>query len=238
MPEMQALFHAALSGGAPPAGLVAQPDLDRRFAVYRNNVAYSLSRALAARFPVIERLLGAEYLAALAPLYRAADPPRGPVLAEWGAGFAAFLDGFAPLAGWPWLGDVARIEWARGLAFHAPDAAPLDPATLAGADPQALRLRLHPSVTVLPLAHPAVAIWAQNQPGAAPAPLPTGPQIALILRDRAGEVPVEAIPPDEARLIAALAAGETLAQAAAHVPDPAPRLVALMAQGAFVTGAP
>ncbi|WP_169306191.1 DNA-binding domain-containing protein [Paracoccus hibiscisoli] len=236
MPDAtQSAFHAALRGAPLPPGLIAdQPDAARRMAVYRNNVAVSLGQALAARFPVIARLVGPAFFAALARAYLAQDPPRNPVLAEWGAGFAAFLAGFPPLSDWPYMADVARIEHARGRAFHAPDAAPLPPAMLAGADPDRLRLILHPSVTVLRLDHPAVAIWAVNQPGAAPAPLPQGPQIALILRDLAFNVPVEALPPADAALIEALQQGAPLARAVPPGHDPTPRLVALMRQGAVI----
>lgn len=234
----EAAFHAALRGGTLPPGVTAPDPAEaaRRFAVYRNNVAVSLGQALARRFPVIERLLGPAFFAALARAYRRADPPRGPVLAEWGEGFADFLDGFPPVADWPYLGCVARIEAARTRAFHAADAAPMDPARLAGADPGRLRLDLHPSVQVLRLRHPAVAIWAANQPGAAPLSIPPGPQIALILRDPAFAVPVEAIAAPDAALIEALQAGLPLARAARPGHDPAPRLVALMRQGA-ITGA-
>lgn len=237
-PDGQSAFRSALRDGTLPPGVTAAHPAEtaRRFAVYRNNVAVSLGQALGRRFPVIQRLVGDEFFAALARAYLAADPPRSPVLMEWGAGFAGFLAGFRPLAGWPFMADVARIEWARGLAFHAADAAPLDPAILAAADPETLRLALHPSVTVLRLDHPAVTIWAQNQPGAAPGPLPSGPQIALILRDPSFAIPVEAITPADAALIEALQSGATLAGAAALDPDhdPAPRLIALMRQGAFI----
>lgn len=238
MPHDPAAFRAALRAGTLPPGVTAVDPAEaaRRFAVYRNNVAVSLGQALARRFPLIERLVGADFFAALARAYLAADPPRSPVLLEWGAGFPRFLAGFPPLADWPYMADVARIEYARGRAFHAADALPVDPARLPGADPDTLRLSLHPSVAVLRLDHPAVAIWAENQPGAAPAPRPSGPQIALILRDRGHAVPVEAITPPEADLIEALQSGATLARAAAIHPDhdPTPRLVALMGQGAIV----
>ncbi|TJZ89862.1 DUF2063 domain-containing protein [Paracoccus gahaiensis] len=245
--EILTRFQAALRGGPLPPGVTATDPAEaaRRFDVYRNNVATSLSRALARRFPVIERLVGAPFFAALARAYLAEDPPRSPVLAEWGAGFAAFLSGFAPLAHLPWIADVARIEFARGRAYHAADARPLDPAALAGADPARLRLHLHPSLAVLRLDHPAVSIWQRHQPGAPETPLPGTAQIALILRDPRGEVPVEAIPPADAALIAALAAGAPLARAARAAEqvqpghDPGPRLVALMRAGALVeAGAP
>lgn len=237
-----AAFRTALRDGTLPPGVTAANPTEaaRRFAVYRNNVSVSLCQALGRRFPVIERLVGTEFFAALARAYVSADPPPSPVLLEWGAGFAGFLSGFPPLSGWPYLADVARIEYARGIAFHAADAAPVDPAMLAGANPETLRLTLHPSVVVLRLSHPAVAIWARNQPDATPAPVPSGPQIALILRTPSYAVPVEAITPAEAALIEALQAGATLAQAAATDPDhdPTPRLVTLTGNGAIVGARP
>lgn len=236
--DIQPGFREALRAGHLPPGITAADpsEVARRFAVYRNNVAASLGQALARRFPVIERLVGAEFFAALAQVYLAADPPRTPVLADWGAGFAAFLGGFAPLAGWPFMADVARIEYARGRAFHAADATPVDPAALTGADPALLRLTLHPSVTVLHLDHPAVSIWTQNQPGATPMPLPPGPEIALILRDPGYTVPVTTISSAEAAFIQALRRGATLAAAAAISPagDPVPQLAALLLRGAIV----
>ena len=240
-PEFLARFDAALRGGPLPPGLTARDpaEIDRRFAVYRNNVAVSLAEALATRFPVIRRLVGEAFFAPLARLYAQADRPKSPVLAEWGEGFPAFLAGFPPLAAYPYLADVARIECARGRAFHAADAAPVDPAALAAADPGRVRLRLHPSVTVLALDHPAVSIWALNQPGAAARPVAQAPETALILRDRAFQVPVRSIGPGDRALLAAILAGETLsvaavaAQAAEAQHDAQPLLVALMRAGAI-----
>lgn len=240
-PDFLAHFDAALRGGPLPAGLTARDasEVERRFAVYRNNVAVSLTEALASRFPVIRRLVGAEYFAPLARLYAEADRPKSPVLAEWGAGFAGFLDGFAPLSAYPYLGDVARIEYARGRAFHAADASPVDPARLAAADPGRVRLVLHPSVALLGLAHPAVSIWARNHPGGETLPLAAGPQTALILRDAAFQVPVLTIGPGDAALLRAVLAGACLSDAAAAAQeaepghDPQPLLVTLMRAGAI-----
>jgi hypothetical protein len=241
-PEFVARFDAALRGGALPPGLIAgdMAEVDRRFAVYRNNVAVSLTEALASRFPVIRRLVGEAFFAPLARLYAETDRPRSPVLAEWGEGFAGFLAGFPPLAGYPYLADVARIEFARGRAFHAADAPPIDPASLAAADPGEVRLMLHPSVRLLRLAYPALSIWARNQPGGQAAPLGTGPEIALILRDAAFQVPVRALCAGDAALLEAILAGQSLAQAAAaaqraeHGHDPQPLLVVLMRAGVII----
>lgn len=240
-PEFVAQFDAALRGGPLPAGLIARDraEVERRFAVYRNNVAVSLAEALATRFPVIRRLVGEAFFALMARVYAEADRPKSPVLAEWGEGFAAFLDGFPPLAAYPYLGDVARIEYARGRAFHAADARPVDPSILAAADPDRVRLTLHPSVTLLALAHPAVSIWARNQPGGETLPLARAAQTALILRDATFQVPVRSIGPGDAILLRSLLSDVPLSVAAAAARtveaghDPQPLLVSLMRAGAI-----
>lgn len=240
--EVLTRFREALDrGGLPPGVTSCDPAAAlQRFAVYRNNVVVGLSDALARRFPVIRRLVGDDFFRALARAYIDVDPPRSPVLSEWGAGFPGFLADFPPLARWPYLRDVARIEFGRGLAFHAADVPPLDPAKVATADPEVLTLKLHPSVIVLRLGHPAVTIWARHQLLARPALPASGPQIALILRLPSHDVPVEAIGSGDAALIEALAAGRSLAAAARAAllvqpdHDAQPRLVDLMGAGAFV----
>lgn len=241
--EFTARFAAALKGAPLPPG-VTGPEAETRFAVYRNNVAHSLAKALAARFPVVERLVGTAFFAAMAQVYLAAHRPESPVLYQWGQSFPDFLTGFAPLAAYGYISDVARLEQARGIAFHAADAAPVPPARLVGADPARLRLGLHPSVQVLRLAHPGVAIWAANQPGADAAPIPPGPQIALILRRPDYSVPVTAISPGDAAMLEALTDGGSLLAAAEaaqwHEPghDPNPLLLHLVQSGALTDPEP
>lgn len=242
-PEFLAQFDAALRGGPLPAGLSGpdRAEVDRRFAVYRNNVAVGLTTALATRFPVIRRLLGDAFFTPLARLFAETHRPSSPVLAEWGEAFPAFLDRFPPLSTYPYLGDVARIEHARGLAFHAADAAPVEAALLRAADPARIRLGLHPSVRLLSLAHPAVSIWARNQPGGEGLPLASGPETALVLRDAAFRVPVRAVAAGDAALLRAILGGASLSAAAAaghraqagH--DPQPLLILLMQAGVIIS---
>ena len=242
----QAAFHAALWRNAPaaelPAGLTAPAadELPRRFAVYRNNVRHSLGRALAAHFPVVHALVGEAFFTAMAGVFIAEAPPESPVLHAWGGAFPAFLDRFPPVAHLPWLGDVARLERARGRAVHAADAAPVAPEALAAPDPDSLRLRLHPSVALCRSRHPAVSIWRAHQPGAERGPLPPGPEHALI--GRAPDFTVVLAPVDAGThaVLAALAAGVPLGRAAEHA-DPTPALTLLLRHGLIVatlTGEP
>jgi hypothetical protein len=243
-PELVSAFVAGLIDGCLPPGLTARlPDeAARRFAVYRNNVAVGLADALSKRFPVIERLVGSEFFRAMARIYLDAHRPKSPVLIEWGHTFPDFLSAFPPLAAYPYMADVAQIELARGRAHHAADACAIASTGLisAASDPGRARLGLHPSVQVLHLAHPAVSIWAANQPGANAQGLRlSGSEIALILRDSRYNVPVSAIGAGDAALIAALQNDQTLLTAASLAAlaeprhDPQSILVRLMQASAI-----
>jgi hypothetical protein len=228
----EAAFHAALWQTDPPPGLCApEGEVARRFSVYRNNVQHGLTRALAARFPVVEQLVGHEFFTAMARVFIAGAPPDNPVLLTWGESFPDFLDGFPPAAHLPWLPDVARLELVRGRAYHAADAAQVDPATLTVADPERLRLRLHPSVALFASPHPAVRIWVAHQTATGPAgPVGAGPDHALVARRPDFAVIVERLDPATHGILAALAACLPLGEAAAEA-DPTAALTLLLSHG-------
>ena len=229
----------AATGRVAPGLFTSPPDeVAVRLAVYRNNIAHSLRRALAQRFPAVERIVGAPFFAAMADQFLDRHPPRSPVLQEWGADFPGFLAGFPPLAGLPYLPDVARIEWARGLACHAADAAPLPAHRLADALSGGGPLRLHPALQLLRLGHPAVSIWQANQPGQDGACRAAGAEIALIWRRPDHQVPVARLAPGDAALLDALLRGAPLSAALAdEAGDPA-ALLALLIRDALICDAP
>lgn len=137
-----------------PIGVVGpdgKPDA-KRFNVYRNNVVASLCEALADTYPAIQKLLGEEYFEALARAYVAEHPPENPVLLWYGGDFATFVEGFPPLEAYPYLADVARLEWAWVQAYHAEDAAVLDPSELGAIPPEEIggaRFVRHPAAVVV-----------------------------------------------------------------------------------------
>jgi hypothetical protein len=236
-------FRRALFGGTLPPGVTApDPDeVERRFAVYRNTVAHSLTRALARRFPVVERLVGGAFFSATARLYLEAEPPSSPRLFLWGEGFAVFLEGFAPARALPYLPDVARLEWLRGMAYHAADVPAVSAEALmqAAAEPGRHGLRLHPSVALLQSRFAVVSIWRANQPAKGPDSnlRVDRAETALVLRDRADQVPVIALTEGEADFLRALGQGETLLAAAARSEgDGAARLLPLLMQVGAITG--
>ncbi|WP_029350914.1 DNA-binding domain-containing protein [Bosea sp. 117] len=242
----QAGFAAALRDGASPTprGLAAWngPRPDRRFAVYRNNVAIGLRQALASRYPATERIVGEAFFAAMADAYVVEHPPRSPVLLAYGEDFAAFVAGFEPARELAYLPDVARLEAARGRAYHAADVIPLEPAKLAGIAPDLLgatTLLPHPSMSVLRSPHPVVTIWAMNAGEAEPEPiLDWNGEDALVVRPRM-TVEVHRLGPGGATFLTTLAQGATLGEAmlAAAADDDnfdlAANLALVLASGAF-----
>jgi hypothetical protein len=165
----QSTFAAALldSDCPVPAGVTSHTVEvpEKRFAIYRNNFVVGLVNALRTRFPVVEKIVGEEFFAALARAYSASHPPCSKLLMQYGDDFADFIAQFPPCSELCYLPDVARLEASRTRAYHAADAEPLAPERLATLGPVSLpclRLTLHPSVQVVRSRHPIVTIWAMN----------------------------------------------------------------------------
>lgn len=221
-----------------------RPTRERRFGVYRNNVKASLAVALAARFPVVERLVGEEFFTAMALVFIERHPPHSPVLAEYGAAFASFLEGFDPAADLPYLPDIARLEWLRQVAYHSANAGAADIGRLAALPPEALesaRLGLHPAMAVIASPWPIVSVWTTNTHDATPeAPADWTAETALVTRPHL-DVLVHRLPPGADLLVAELAQGIALGAAAdaasrAHESfDLAIALSTLFAAGAITT---
>lgn len=214
----QAILRAGLTVPEAVASM-AGPSRERRLGIYRNNVKASLIAALAAPFPVIQRLVGEEFFEAAALVFVEQHPPRSPVLAEYGVGFAAFLEGFEPVRDLRYLADVARLEWARQQAFHAADAPTIGIERLAALDAGALdstRLILHPAAFVVASPWPVVSIWTTNTFDEQVERI--GPDLpgesALITRPDQ-DVLVSLLPPGADLMVAAIAKGADLGAAMA-----------------------
>ena len=132
----------------------------RGLQAYRANAGALAERALMATYPVLAQLMGDESFAPLARYFWQHVPPQRGDVAQWGAGLPDFLDAAPQLANEPFLGDVARVEWALHAAATAQDAVP-DPASftlLANGDPEQTTLSLSDGVTMLASAYPVVSI--------------------------------------------------------------------------------
>ncbi|MGI9381893.1 MAG: HvfC/BufC N-terminal domain-containing protein [Methyloligellaceae bacterium] len=189
----------------------------RRFDVYRNNVYVSLIDVLSGRFPVVLRLVGEEFFRAMARCYVEAEPPRSPVLMEYGGGFPSFLETFEPARELPYLPDVARLEQAWNAAYHAGDAEPVGSDALMGVtadDIPHLTFEFLPSLELVRSPYPIVSIWETNTADVdvEPVDLAVGGEDALVIRPHL-EVEVRRLPEGASDFISALRAGRRLGEA-------------------------
>lgn len=176
--DLQVLFKEGLLAAEEGAivDLVAGDGLEprARLAIYRHHVLATLTATLEATFPVVCRLVDRRFFAYLADGFIRQHPPTGPCLGEYGAAFPDFVAGFEACARFPFLSDVARLEWAMHLAAEAAPAGDLDLAYLRRLDPlDAAELRFVPRAGLAYIASrwPVDRIWSAHQEGE-PEPLP------------------------------------------------------------------
>jgi hypothetical protein len=170
-----------------PAEVLPESDLKLRadtlsgLLAYRRHAQAVARRALAQAHPTVTAMLGDEAMGQLGWLLWRHQPPVRGDLGEWGEGLAALMAGALAtqsgaaemLAPWPWLADVARLDWARHRCERLA-ACPLDAESvslLSGADPDEVSLVLQAHVLMLDTVWPVDALWRAHQ-------LPADQQVA------------------------------------------------------------
>lgn len=244
-----ALIHAVIEDDSSGIGaIVTASGLDpaRRLQIYRNNFLISLSGALAAIFPVLQRLVGERYFDQAARRFACEHPPKVAMLSQYGEGFPTFVARLTASDDYAYLADVGEFEWAINHAFHADDAMPEDataleniPASLQGE----VVLAPHPSARLVSSPYPVLDIWRANQPDADPEPtidLGCGGISMLIWRHDL-DVVWRRLDPAEAAFVSAILDMHTLARASRLAAEAGPRdfdagafCAELLASGLFI----
>lgn len=166
--EQQLTSMAAVLLGGEAPGELFETSSPARIAAYRNNHLGNRVAALSGAYPILQQLLGEAFFQALAQRFVHRHLSESGNLHDYGSGLADFLQTFPPVADYPYLPDVARLEWQLHRAYYAADQAGLRPEVLAACPPEQvaqLRFVLHPSVALLDSPWPLAAIWAAHQPG-------------------------------------------------------------------------
>lgn len=136
---------------------------EERIKIYAHMYYARLLEVLREDFPRVAAILGCERFAEVVRAYLACHPSRHPSLRHLGCHFAAFLETRPEVVAFPFLSDVARLEWARMEVFDAPDAEPLRLAHLHLLSPDEwpdLRLQLIPAFQAMQSNWPVHEIWA------------------------------------------------------------------------------
>lgn len=221
--ELQRAFGAALAqpgGAALPASLFrGAPDhAAGRLAVYRGNVYGNRTKALAAAYPIVGKIVGGDFFEAMAREYARVHPAASGDLNEYGERLAEFVAAFPHTQDLAYLPDVARMEWLAHRAYYAADGVAFDPARLAGVPPSryaALHPALAPACALLESDWPLARIWTVHQDdfaGKIEVDLDAGPDRVLIHRPR-WRVQVLALAPGDYRLLQSASAGAALGRA-------------------------
>lgn len=201
-------------GAAQPAG--------RRFNVYRNNIAVSLTEALRIGFPVVSKLIGRQNMDGLAGIFLRAHPPTSPLMMQYGADFPDFLAGTAQLAHLGYLPDIARLELAIRRSYHAGDAVAIAPECLGEITTQAMMratFTMAPTVQLVRSDWPIFDIWRNNTDENVPKPqagvragVRAGAQDVLVTRPDFDPLP-QLLPPGGAAWITGLMNGLNVEEA-------------------------
>ncbi len=238
----QAAFAAALTDPETPVPpLFAPCDSVARFAVYRNNSAAAEIGALKEQFPTVLQIVGDDAFSGLARGFARQNPPRSPILADYGADFPEFVAAFLAescVMETPYLPDAARLDWAVLNVLRAQEAEPCGLGRLAALDAErigAVRPRLHPALTLIASDWPLLAL--RDPAGRAIADWRS--ENVLVLRPQA-ELTLTRLSLSDAAFLSACAGKATLAEAALagetaeSAFDFGQTLVALTRAGAFV----
>jgi Putative DNA-binding domain len=197
------------------AGQTTFPYNPRGLQVYQANRAVLAERTLASTYPVIAQLIGAESFEPLARHFWQQHPPQRGDMGQWGEHLADFLEAAPQLADEPFLGDVARLEWALHCAAGAQDVVLDAPSFALLSDDAPVSLAFSPGTCILLSAYPVVSLinaHLSNQP--------TLDEAADLLRQGQGELAlvwrhgykpmVRELDPAEYRFINALQKGAAL----------------------------
>jgi hypothetical protein len=221
--ELQIAFLDGTLHGHPAqiAALIAASELapEARIAIYANNARAGFLQALAATFPVIERLAGGGWFRQTGREYMRRHPSRSGNLHFVGERFAGFLEDALHGTNHAYFADVARLEWAYQEVLVAADHPSFDPSALSSVSPadyDSLVFRVHPALRLIESRYPVLAIWKANQPDAAEnspsISLDAGAVRVLVIR-RENHVELRELPAAEFALLAACMRGATLGEA-------------------------
>ena len=117
---------------------------EQRMQIYRKNTFFILTDVLKAAFPATASLGSEEFFRFLAREFIKAHPPQSGDMNGYGAELPSFMRKSGLVKDYPFLADVAELEWLRQESYMAPDksSAPL-----------------HPSLRLFSSPHPIIQLW-------------------------------------------------------------------------------
>jgi len=156
-----AALQQAMSGyliNAPGNDFTALMSDAPGLAVYHNNYRFQLLDCLRDTYEKCWAWLGDDVFDSAANAHIDQHPPSSWTLDAYGHDFGQTLSALHPDD--PEVAELAWIEWAMRRAFDGPDAAPIDPASLADVDWDRAHFDMTPTLKLATMTTNAAAIWS------------------------------------------------------------------------------
>jgi len=173
---------------------------------------------LAARYPVVRRLVTESSFRRAARRFILTDPPGVPIPDSFGDNFPRFIRSQGSLACIEYVAGVAELEMLRHKARHAPRRRPLAALALCSLPTERLmelRVVLHPSVGLVQSRFPIVTAWEINQTNDNQRMIERWIGEAAMVARPFRDVEVRRLPSGDCVFLRALSDGQTVATAAA-----------------------
>lgn len=169
--KLQANFADALVNDENRAELEthwvkSSPHTAARIAIYRNGLEAIWSQTLANAYPVMQKLVGADFFDLLSRDYGQQFPSLSGDLHDFGGDFPQFLKQSKTLTDYPYFSAVAELEWQIHRAYYAADAHCLGLAeflSTVGDAAQESQLVFHSAATLHMSPWASAAVWRAHQ---------------------------------------------------------------------------
>ncbi|TAM85090.1 DUF2063 domain-containing protein [bacterium] len=160
-----ALLHVGAEDGF--LQLVTGGDAQRsRLALYRGNLMQTWHKVLSAAYPVLHEMVGEDCFVALTRVYGPTYPSCSGDLNRFGRHMSELLRAWPPCSAYPYLADLACLEWAVHRAYFAADKTSLSPEDWLQYTPDVLEgsgILLHPAVELVSSRWNIADIWYGHQ---------------------------------------------------------------------------
>lgn len=215
---------------------------EQRLNIYRNNTFITLTDALSKTYPVINKLVGDDFFAFAAQEFIKKSPPQPGPLFEYGENFPNFISKFEPASSLAYLADVAYLEWARNISYHAADVPPITLTTISTipeGDLTKLCFEIHPSCRMITSKFPIDSIWMANQPDGELKEIDLEKSASLLIIRPYEQVNLHVIEPGTVSFLKSLNIGQNLEEAYSASTtlnpefDPAEAMIELISFGVF-----
>ena len=142
-------------------------DFDPRgLAIYRNNLLATAQQTLKINFPTVLTLIGDDLFNYVCDKLLISSPPKHGDWALWGEDFAILLSGVTQLSNYPFVADIAQVDWIRQQSMREKDSVMEQKSLqlLATHSIDELYIELSPSQFCIESRYPVIELWRSNQP--------------------------------------------------------------------------